>query len=306
MALWKWSRGAAPLVLGGRKQRTLLGVLLLHANEVLSVDFLVDSLWGEQPPASAAKTIQVYVSRFRKALGARTLVTQAPGYALLLEPAQLDSVRAERFLDEARGAAPEQAASILREALGLWRGTGLADLEYERFAQAEVRRLKELRLACLEARIDADLAVARHADVVGELEKLVAEHPVRERLRWQLMLALYRCGRQSDALAAYRSGHRQLVEELGLAPTPELQNLENAILRQDPALDPPPGSLPVAHDLGPPKMEPPAGKQFLHGLAGQVACPGCGREVRAAARFCETCGAGLQERRRRPASSARR
>jgi DNA-binding SARP family transcriptional activator len=226
-----------PLALGGVKQRSLLAILLLHANQVLSSDRLIDELWGASPPPTAAKSLQVMVSKLRKKLGDRRLVTHPPGYVLRVEPAALDLARFEQLLGEARRAAPESAARKLHQALALWRGPALADLAYESFAQAEIARLEELRLAALDQRIDADLATGRHAELVGELEALVAQHPLHERLRCQLMLALYRSGRQAEALDAYRAARRELSEELGLEPSEELKRLEQAILRQDPALD---------------------------------------------------------------------
>jgi DNA-binding SARP family transcriptional activator len=226
-----------PLELGGVKQRSLLAILLLHANQVLSSDRLIDELWGASPPPTAAKSLQVMVSKLRKKLGDRRLVTHPPGYVLRVEPAALDLARFEQLLGEARRAAPESAARKLHQALALWRGPALADLAYESFAQAEIARLEELRLAALDQRIDADLATGRHAELVGELEALVAQHPLHERLRCQLMVALYRSGRQAEALDAYRAARRELSEELGLEPSEELKRLEQAILRQDPALD---------------------------------------------------------------------
>jgi DNA-binding SARP family transcriptional activator len=225
------------IALGGVKQRSLLAVLLLQANEVVSTDRLMDQLWGSEPPATAAKSIQVYVSRLRKALGEGRLFTHGHGYLLRAEPEELDLARFEQLADEARRGGPDTAAGKLREALALWRGAALADLAYERFAQVEIARLEEMRLAVLEQRIDADLAAGRHAELVGELEALVARHPLRERLRCQLMLALYRSARQAEALDAYRAARRELQEELGLDPSGELKQLEQAILRQDPELD---------------------------------------------------------------------
>jgi DNA-binding SARP family transcriptional activator len=225
------------LALGGVKQRSLLAILLLHANELVSTDRLIDQLWGAAPPATAAKSVQVYVSRLRKALGDRRLATHAPGYVLRIEPSELDLARFEQLAAEARRATPESAARKLREALALWRGPALADLAYESFAQVETVRLEEMRLAVLEQRIDSDLALGRHAELVGELEALVTRHPLRERLRCQLMLALYRSARQAEALDAYRAARRELSEELGLEPSEELKRLEQAILRQDPALE---------------------------------------------------------------------
>ena len=225
------------LALGAGKQKALLAILLLNANEVVSTDRLHDELWGESPPATAAKSIQLYVSRLRKELGEGRLVTRPPGYVLKVEPHELDAARFRRLVGEARDIEPERAARKLREALDLWRGPPLADLEYEPFAQPEIARLREARLAALEQRIDADLAAGRHAALVGELEALVSEHPLRERLWAQLMLALYRSSRQAEALEAYRAARRSLSEELGLEPGTELKQLEQAILTHDPELD---------------------------------------------------------------------
>jgi YVTN family beta-propeller protein len=235
--------GDTDVPLGGARQRAVLAILLLHRGEVLSVDRLVDELWGERSPDTATKTVQVYVSRLRKELGEGVLLTRGGGYLLDIEPDQVDAARFERLAREGGNALERgdvsQARDRLGEALELWRGPALADLAYEDFAQAEVARLEELRLATLEERIDADLALGRHSELVPELETLVREHPARERLRAQLILALYRSGRQADALASYRDARRALLEELGLEPSRELQELEQAILRQDPALDAP-------------------------------------------------------------------
>ena len=225
-----------PLSLGGIKQRSLLAILLLHANEVVSSDRLIDELWEEAPPRTAAKSLHVQVSRLRKQLGDGRLTTRSPGYVLHVDPSEFDLTRFERLVGEARTAEPEAAAQMLREALALWRGRPLADLAYQRFAQTEIARLEELRLAALERRIDGDVASGRHAEVVGELEALVAEHPLRERPRAQLMLALYRSARQAEALEAYREARRVLSEELGLEPGEDLKQLEEAILRHDPSL----------------------------------------------------------------------
>ena len=231
--------GDRAVPLAGAKQRALLAVLLLSANEVVSSDRLIDDLWGEQSPESGRAALQVRVSQLRKALGTAggAILTRAPGYVLRLGRDEFDLHRFERLVGEAESAEPAAAATKLREALALWRGPGLADLAYESFAQPAVRRLEELRLSALEKRIDADLALGRDADVVAELETLVADHPLRERLRAQLMLAMYRCGRQADALAAYQSARGVLVEQLGIEPSPPLRELEQAILRQDPALE---------------------------------------------------------------------
>jgi len=229
--------GDQTLTLGGPRQRALLAVLLLRANEVVSTDRLADELWGESPPPTAAKAIQVYVSKLRKQLGENRLVTRAPGYVLLAEASELDLGRFEQLVSKARQATPELAVAHLRDALALWRGAPLADLEYEAFAQAEIARLEELRLAVLEERVDADLAAGRHRETLGELESLVAAHPLRERLAGQLMLALYRSGRQAEALDVYQRTRQVLVEEIGLEPNPALQRIEKAILTQDASLD---------------------------------------------------------------------
>jgi predicted ATPase/DNA-binding SARP family transcriptional activator len=235
---------AGPVALVGRKQRALLGLLLLHAGEVVSSDRLVDELWGERPPATAATSLRNLVAQLRRRLGAETIVTRAPGYLLRVEPERLDRARFERLLAEARGAAPRERARLLREALALWRGPPLADLSFERFAQAEIQRLEELRLEALEERIEEELAEGRGGELVAELEALVAAQPLRERLRGQLMLALYRSGRQAEALDAYQTARRMLVEELGVEPSPALQELQGAILRQEPGLAPAPRSEP--------------------------------------------------------------
>ena len=229
-----------PLALGGAKQRALLAILLLHRRERVSTDRLIDQLWGERAPATAAKTVQVYVSHLRKAIGADLLLTQGSGYLLEAEADRVDADRFSTLASEGREALqrgdPDDAATALREALALWHGSPLADFAYEPFAQTEIARLEEARVAALEDRIDADLALGRHALLVGELEALVHEHPLRERFYRQLMLALYRSGRQADALERYRQARRVLTDELGLEPSPELQELERRILAQDPEL----------------------------------------------------------------------
>jgi YVTN family beta-propeller protein len=228
--------GDRPLELGGAKQRSVLSMLVLQAGNVVSTDTLIDGLWGERPPATAAKSLQVYVSRLRKALGENAIVTRPPGYLLDATPEQVDVGRFERLVEEAKREAPAAAAATFRHALGLWRGSALADLAEEPFARAEIARLDEQRLAALENRIDADLALGRHSSVVAELEGLVRTHPYRERLRGQLMLALYRSGRQADALDAYRDARTALAEQLGLEPGHDLKDLERRILSQDPSL----------------------------------------------------------------------
>jgi DNA-binding SARP family transcriptional activator/tetratricopeptide (TPR) repeat protein len=215
--------------LGGAKQQGLLACLLLHANEVMSSDGLIDALWEEGPPETAAKALQVYVSQLRKALGKERLQTRPPGYLLRVDGDELDLVRFERLV----------AAGEFREALSLWRGPALAEFAYQGFAQTDIARLAELRMTCIEDRIDADLIDGRHTQVVGELEALVARHPLRERLRGQLMLALYRSGRQAEALDVYTETRRALAEELGLEPGDELRRFQRAILDHDPSLNAP-------------------------------------------------------------------
>ena len=239
-------RNGEPLEIPAGKPRALLAVLLLRAGEVVSVDTLVDELWGEQPPATAAKNVQVYVARLRRALGEGVLVTQAPGYALRVDPEQFDAARFQALVEEARLEEPARAAPRLERALALWRGPPLADFAYEPFAQDEIRRLDDLRLGALEDRVEADLALGRHEAVIGELESLTRAHPLRERLQGLLLLALYRCGRQADALEAYRSTRRRFVEELGVEPSPALRQLERAILEQDPSLEAPARHRPPA------------------------------------------------------------
>jgi DNA-binding SARP family transcriptional activator len=235
------SDGGHLLPLSGAKQRALLAALLLRANEVVPSDRLIEEVWGEESPESGATALRVRLSQLRKALPENTIATRPPGYVIRVERDQLDLRRFERLVDEGRRSLETKdaatASAKLAEALALWRGPALADLAYEDFAQPAISRLEELRLAALELRIEADLALGRQVELVGELEALVAEHPLRERLRAQLMLALYRSGRQAEALEAYRAARRALAEELGIDPTPALKELERAILRQDPALD---------------------------------------------------------------------
>jgi YVTN family beta-propeller protein len=245
-------------VLGGPKQRALLAILLLRRGEAVSSDRLIDQLWGERPPATAAKTLQGYVSHLRKALGNDVLLTRGGGYLLVVEPSQVDAERFEAMTADARRALANgdasRASGLLDAALGLWRGEALADLAYEPFAQGEITRLEEARLTALEDRIEADQMLGHDRDVVGELEGLVALHPHRERLLRQLMLALYRCGRQADALDVYRRGRQALNDELGLEPPPQLRELEQRILTHDPALETPattaPGRRPTERARG--------------------------------------------------------
>jgi DNA-binding SARP family transcriptional activator len=237
------------VALGGGQQRALLALLLLRANEPMSADRLVEELWGEPTPPRAVKRLQVAITRLRRALdvagaGASdesSLRTATGGYLLAVAPGALDadvfSARVEHGRRALEDGEPARAAELLREALALWRGPAMADVAYEPFAQAEIRRLDELRLAAFEARIEADLQLGHHAAQIGELETLVARHPTRERLAGQLMLALYRCDRQADALDAYQRIRTRLVGELGLEPGPALKALQAQILEQSPSLE---------------------------------------------------------------------
>jgi DNA-binding SARP family transcriptional activator len=230
-----------PLEVGVGKQRALLALMLLKAGEVVSTDRLIDALWGERPPASALNSVRIYVSHLRKTLGSERLVTRARGYALAVAPGELDLDRFEQLAADGRAALAAgdagRAAATLHDALALWRGPPLADVALEPCAPSELARLEALRLAALEYRVDADLALGRHAELVPELQALVDEHPLRERLGAQLMLALYRSGRQADALASYRQARRALQDQVGLEPGPELRRLEQAILTHDPSLE---------------------------------------------------------------------
>ena len=280
--------------LGGEKPRALLAILLLHRNEVVSVDRLVDDLWGESPPETALRTVRAYVSRLRKALGANgtrapeeasapgangaspveeadgapdasggVLLTRGRGYVLRVAPGEVDLERfgemAERGRDALATGRPGEASAVLRMALGIWRGAPLAEFAYEPFAQSSIAQFEELHLAAVEDRVEADLALGRARELVGELRDLVARHPLRERLRGQLILALYRSGRQAEALEAYQEFRRTLSGELGLDPGPPIQQLELAILARDPTLDPP--------RVGEPGAPPAAAPAAIHGLA---------------------------------------
>jgi WD40 repeat protein/DNA-binding SARP family transcriptional activator len=235
-------RGAVHL--GGHKPRAVLAVLLLHANEPVSSARLVEAVWGEDETPELRKSLQVSVSRLRKALDDPEIVaTKGKSYEVRVRPGELDAERFERLVEDGRRALAsgqaEQASASLRESLALWRGPPLADLAVESFAETDIARLEEQRLAALETRVEADLAAGRHAALVGELRQLVADNPTRERLAGQLMLALYRCGRQAEALEAYRDARQTLVDEIGVEPGPELRRLHEAILRQDDSLEPP-------------------------------------------------------------------
>src|SRR6478609_4027244 len=222
-----------PVRLGAVKPRSVLAILALHPGEIVTTERLIEGLWGEHPPATAVKLVQLYVSQLRKALtesgDGKAIVTRGHGYELQLAPEDVDARHFERLL----------AQGHPREALALWRGPPLDDVAGEPFAAAEIRRLEELRVAALELAIDADLAAGRQLEVLPEIEAIVAEEPLRERFHAQRMLALYRCGRQADALTAYREARRALVEEAGIEPGPELRRLHEAILAQDAALEAP-------------------------------------------------------------------
>src|SRR5215216_6631432 len=223
--------------LGGGKQRAVLALLLLNANRVVASERMIELLWGERPPPTAATALHGHISTLRKALGPDVIATRPPGYVLETAIGELDLERFEWLHAEGRDALergdPGGAAERLRTALGLWRGEALSDIAFEPFIQTEAARLEGLRLDAMQDRIEADLGTGRGTELVGELERLVAAEPLRERLWAQLMLALYRSGRQADALDVYRRTRETLVEELGIEPSPALQELERAILRHD-------------------------------------------------------------------------
>src|SRR5437773_3225280 len=244
-------------MLGRLKERLVLAVLLLHANEFVSRERLIDELWGESPPPTSKKAVNVYVSQLRKALsrnGLDPIATADGGYRIGVEADGLDVARVQHLLATARKRVAagelEAAAELLREALALWRGPTLAGLLLESHGRDEVAELDELRLTALMDRIDCDLALGRHEQVLGELQVLVGEHPLRERLRAQQMLALYRAGRQAEALEAYQQAREVLVEELGIEPSPALQRLQQGILRHDPSLETASGTA-AANGLAP-------------------------------------------------------
>jgi DNA-binding SARP family transcriptional activator len=226
--------------LRAEKPRAMLALLLLRRNRVVPVSELVDALWGDEPPETATSALQVYVSQLRKAIGPDRVLTTPPGYSLRVEEGELDLDRFERLVDEAReqlgGGDAKAAAGQLRQALELWRGPALVEFPSEPFASEAGSQLEEARLAALELRIDADLTLGQYAPLVPELKELVAREPFRERLRAQLMLALYGAGRQAEALDLYRRTRETFVEELGIEPSPELQELERSILRHDESL----------------------------------------------------------------------
>jgi DNA-binding SARP family transcriptional activator len=225
------------VLLGGQKQRALLTALLLDPGRVVSTDRLVDVLWGAKPPRTAATSLHNFVSQLRKELGADVLETRPPGYVLRVQPEQVDVEQFRVRVAQARALPGEARAAALDDALALWRGDALADFRFDEWAQNEAERLEELRIAVVEERVDTQLELGGAAALVGELESLVDEHPLRERLRFQLMLALYRSGRQAEALGVYQEARRRLVDELGIEPGPQLQELHGAILRQEAGLE---------------------------------------------------------------------
>ncbi len=238
--------GSRHVVVGGGKRRALLALLLLHRNEVVPADRLIDELWDGRPPVTALKGLQVHISRLRKELTSVNgkkgcgLLTRANGYVLEVTAENVDIERFERAVAKAEDANTDgrhgDAADLLNEALPLWRGAPLADFTYESFAQEEIARLEELRVVALEERFEAELALGRHTRVVADLEALVKAQPLRDRLRGQLMLALYRCGRRADALEVYREGYRCSITELAIEPSPQLRELQDRMLDESPEL----------------------------------------------------------------------
>jgi predicted ATPase/DNA-binding SARP family transcriptional activator len=259
------------VALGGARPRAVFAVLALHANQPVSAERLAVALWGEDVPPSAVKTVQVYIARLRKALDdPDALVTTPAGYRLRVRPGELDAERFERQVTDGRNALAagraDDAAAELREALEIWRGPPLAECASAPFAPAEIARLEEQHLAAVEVRVDAELAAGRHAELIGELQQLTSQHPWRERLHGQLMLALYRSGRQADALEAYRQAREVLVEQLGIEPGAELRDLHEAILAHDPTLDTPPAT-------GSRSTDEPTGPRALSGARGDSTLP---------------------------------
>ncbi len=250
------------LSLGGSKQRSVVAMLALHANVTLSGDQLIDGLWGDDPPASAVKNVQLYVSRLRRALAESNadaeIATRGRGYQLRLHADAVDALRFERLVEEAAREPldADTANGAASAALDLWRGAPLADVAGEPFAGPEIGRLNELHQQAIELAIDADLAAGRHDEVIARLEALIAEEPLREHLHAQRMLALYRAGRQSEALEAYHEARETLIEQIGIEPGPELEHLQAAILAQDASLDAPPPvlELPVQLEGGSPLL----------------------------------------------------
>ena len=229
-------RDGEPVALGGPRQRALLALLLVHGDEFVATDALIDELWPSEPPQSGPTVVQNQVWRLRKALGAERILTQGGGYAVRTEPGELDLGRFRELVRRAEGSEPAARAALFRDALELWHGPPISDVTETPTLRLEAARLEEARLATLEDRVEADLELGRQGDLVGELATLTARHPLRERLRAQQIRALYKAGRQAEALDVYRETRRLLADELGLEPGPELRELQQAILRQDPSL----------------------------------------------------------------------
>src|SRR5829696_8401357 len=294
------ARAGRVVPIGAGRQRALLALLLLNRNQALPTDRLIYELWGERPPATAVKILQNAVSQLRRPLSDGALVTEGHGYALMVEPGAMDVDEFERAIEQARTAMvamdAASAAAGFRRALALWRGAALGDLASEPFARAEAARLEERRAVAFEERVEADLALGKHADLVGELEAAIALEPLRERRRSLLVLALYRSGRQAQALQAYQDTRRVLSGELGLEPGPDLRRLEQAVLRQDPSLDLP--AVP-SRAAGPGQS---ATHHRPHGHRG-TRPRGCRRGrrplIRPVARFRDRVGIGLRRRRGR-------
>jgi DNA-binding SARP family transcriptional activator len=233
-------REGQPVEVTGQKQRAVLAILLLRAGEVVSTERLITELWGESPPPTAPTALQNAISQLRKALGAEAVVTRTPGYVLAVDKEQIDVHRFEDLIESSRSSEPQERSQLVWEALQLWRGPPLADFTYDAFAQGEIARLEERRLQAFEERVEAEIELGRGAALVSEIEALVRDNPLRERLRGQLMLALYRSDRQAEALQAYQETRRVLVDELGIEPSLSLQQLHASILRQESALQPEP------------------------------------------------------------------
>jgi DNA-binding SARP family transcriptional activator len=268
-----------PVALGGAKQRAVLAMLGLEANRTVSADRLIEGLWGEEPPSSAAKMVQNYVWRLRGVLGAdggAEILTHGRGYELRIDSELVDACRLEQLVAEAaRAAETGQPGNAARAALALFRGAPLSDVADEPFAGPEIRRLEELRLNATELAIDADLAAGRDQEVVAEIDALLAENPLRERLHAQRMLALYRCGRQGEALEAFRLARATLIEEIGVEPAPELRRLHEAILRQDESLDVEPAAAALRPELDPTALPPLIGRDAeLSRLRARLQGPG--------------------------------
>jgi DNA-binding SARP family transcriptional activator len=269
-----------PIRLGGARQRATLAILLLNANRVVSIDRIADDLYAGAPPVTAVTQVQRQISELRKLLGSDAAIdTRSPGYVITVDPEHIDLTRFERWMDDGLDALaagdPSAASDCFARALTLWRGDALADLQYESFAQAAIERLEELRVAAIEHRIESELALGRHAQVVSELEDLARAHPLRERIHGQLMRALYGSGRHAEALDAYRSLRTRFVDELGLEPTPELRALEQAILRHDAGLAATPAASPRTHASAPVLVvaDDPAAAANLLSVAAPIAGP---------------------------------